>query len=66
MKWFKTKTFLVRFLVAPVVFLWTFQANLNSPDAVAILIMVGVLGSLDRIAAWADRNVPDSNPDKYR
>jgi O-antigen/teichoic acid export membrane protein len=65
-RWFKTKTFMARFVFAPVIFIWCLLANYENESAMAIILMVFAFAAMDRLAAWFDRNVPDSHPDKYR
>jgi hypothetical protein len=65
-KWFKTKTFVVRFIISPILFLYCFLFNLDNMDVKWVLAAILTLGFVDRFAAWADRNVPDSHPRKYR
>lgn len=65
-RWFKTKTFIVRFIISPIILLFGLLLNPKHPDVQSIFWFIILLAALDRFAAWADRKVPDSNPRKYR
>lgn len=63
---FKVKTFIVRFFVAPIAFIGALVFNVESDKVWPFIVFAIGFAILDRLAAYFDRNVPETDPMKYR
>lgn len=63
---FKVKTFFVRFVVAPIAFCSILIFDVDHDKVWPFIVFALCFAALDRLAAWADRDVPESDPMKYR